>query len=90
MLFVALGTAKEGTTQERVARRLEWDYPEGAKLVAEYWLQCENPSVISIFEADSVAPIMASIAAWDDVLDLVVIPAVTHTEGMEIAKKMMA
>jgi len=88
-LFVALCTVKESTSRERVARRLEWDYPEGAKLVAEYWLQCENPSVVTILEADSVAPIMASIGAWDDVFDIVVIPAVTHKEGMEIAKKMM-
>ena len=42
MLFVALGNVRAGTLQERTARRLEWQYPEGAHVVAEYRLQTQD------------------------------------------------
>lgn len=59
MLFVALLKPKAGTPQERIARRLNWQYPAGVRQVAEYWLQTSNPDVVGVFEADSIAPIMA-------------------------------
>ena len=89
MLFVALGKVRSGTTRERVARRMEWKYPEGMRLIAEYWLQTSDPNVIVIAEADSIGPIMAATAQWDDVFDITVVPAVTAEQGMELAKAMM-
>jgi len=89
MLFVALSKVKGGTNKERTARRIEWKYPEGMHLVAEYWLQTENPSVITVAEADSIVPIMAAIAAWDDLFEITVFPAITAEEGLEFAKQMM-
>jgi hypothetical protein len=89
MLFVALGKVRAGTVKERVARRVQWQPPEGLKMVAEYWLQTPDPNVISIAEADSIAPIMAAVAEWDDVLDFTVVPAITAEEGLELAKQMM-
>ena len=59
MLFVAMLKPKGGTTESRIAHRAGWQYPEGVKPVAEYWLQTGDPAVISVFEADSVEPIMA-------------------------------
>lgn len=85
MLFVALAKVRAGTRQERIARRLEWQYPEGARLVAEYWLQIDDPQVISVLEADSVAPLMAAVSAWDDVFELTVVPAITAEEGLQLA-----
>jgi hypothetical protein len=90
MLFVALGKVRAGTVQERTARRLEWRYPEGAKVVAEYWLQTQDPNVITVFEADTIAPIMAATTPWDDVFDFTIVPAVSAEEGLEIARHMMA
>ena len=90
MLFVALGKGRAGTVQERTARRLEWQYPEGAHVVAEYWLQTQDPNVITVFEADSIAPIMAATSPWDDVFDFTIVPAVSAEEGMEIARRLMA
>jgi hypothetical protein len=90
MLFVALGKVRAGTVRERIARRLEWQYPEGAKLVAEYWLQIPDPQLIAVVEADNIAPIMAAITPWDDVFDFTIVPAVGAEEGMEIARRMMA
>jgi len=87
MLFVALGKVRAGTAQERIARRLDWQYPEGAHMVAEYWLQTQDPNVITVFEADSIAPIMAATSPWDDVLEFTIVPAVGADEGIEIARR---
>ena len=89
MLFVALLNSKAGSPKERIARRAKWQYPQGVKLIAEYWLQTSSPDVVSIFEADSVAPIMATLAEWGDVFDISVFPAITATEGLKLAKQMM-
>ncbi len=89
MLFVALGKVRAGTTKERVARRMQWTYPPGGKLVAEYWLQSSDPVVIAIMETDDIGPVMAATSQWDDVFEWRVFPAVTAEQGMELAKKMM-
>ena len=89
MLYIALLKPIASTPDERIGRRMQWDYPEGIQLVAEYWLQTNNPDVITIFEADSVAPIMAVTAEWGDVFDITVVPAVTLEEGMALAQQMM-
>jgi hypothetical protein len=88
MLFVALCRVRAGTTRERTARRIEWQVPAGAKPVAEYWLQTPDPQVILVFEADSVAPIIAAVSAWDDLFDIAVYPAITAEEGLQAAKQM--
>jgi hypothetical protein len=90
MLFVVLGAGRPATERQRLERRLKWSYPEGAKIVAEYWLQTPDPNLILVIEADDLAPIMAGTAAWDDLFELRVVPAVTAEQGLEMAKKMMA
>jgi hypothetical protein len=89
MLFVIMGKAKAGTAKERIARRLNWHFPEGTRVVAEYWLMSE-PRLIIIAEADNVASIMRGIVDWDDVFDLTVVPAMTAEQGLELAKQMQA
>jgi hypothetical protein len=88
MLFVTLGKVRASTTKERVARRMQWSYPDGVRLIAEYWLQTPDPQIIVISEADSIVPIMAATSAWDDVFSFTVVPAVTAEQGIEIAKRM--
>jgi hypothetical protein len=89
MLFVALLHAKASSPKERIARRAQWQYPKEMKPIAEYWLQTANPDVVSIFEADAVAPIMGVLAEWGDVFEISVTPAVTAEEGLALAKQMM-
>jgi len=89
MLFVALAKSRPGTQREATARRLQWQYPDGMRVVAEYWLQTSDPAVIIVAEGDSVVPIMATIAQWDDVFDITVIPAITAEEGLQFAKLMV-
>ena len=88
MLFVALLSVKAGTPKENMARRAQWTYPEGVKTVAEYWLQTNNPTVISILEAASTAPLMQISAEWGDVFDITIVPAITGEKGMQIAQRM--
>ena len=89
MLFVSMAKVKAGTQQERIARRLQWKYPEGLRPVAEYWpIGCEY-AVISVVEADSTASIMTALSAWNDVFDFTVAPVVRAEEGLEWAKQMM-
>jgi len=36
---------------ELIARRAQWQYPQGMQPVAEYWLQTHHPAtIIAIFE----------------------------------------
>jgi hypothetical protein len=89
MLFAILMKIRSATAKERIARRVQWQYPAGAKMVAEYWLMTPDPQVNSIVEAESAAPILAAIVAWDDVFEFRVVPAMTAEEGLKLAKQMM-
>ncbi|MCA1740653.1 MAG: DUF3303 domain-containing protein [Actinobacteria bacterium] len=88
MLFAVVLRAHTGTLNERAARRLQWQYPEGVKPVAEYWLQMDDPSVFAVVETDSMAPLMALRAEWDDLFDIEVSPVVTAEEGLEMLRQM--
>ena len=89
MLFVAQLEVTGGTPAERIARRAEWQYPEGVNVIAEYWLQTDGYSVISIMEADSNEPIFAISAQWGDVFNIKVSPAITGEQGLQLAQQMM-
>lgn len=89
MLFVSLLNLKPGVTPAQAfERRVTWKSPKGIKPVQEYWLM-GAPSVITIDEADSIAPIMASTLPWADLFDVTVVPAITAEEGLKLAAQMM-
>lgn len=88
MLFVTIATAKNSTSKQRIARRVQWKYPEGVKVIAEYWLPAPDTVLILVSEADSPAPILQSVADWDDLMDLRVVPAITAEEGLKAAAAM--
>ncbi len=91
MLFVTIGKAKAtSTTKQRVARRLNWKYPAGMRMIGEYWTLSDDPTLITIGEVDNVAAMMSAIADWDDVFEFTVLPAMSAEEGMQIAKQMAA
>ena len=87
MLFVALLKSQGGTVESRIAHRAGWQHPEGVTPVAEYWLQTSDPTVVSVFEADSIAPIMAITTEWGDEFEITVVPAITGEEGLKLAKQ---
>ncbi len=89
MLFVALMKARPGTQRERIARRVEWQVPDvGAEVVAEYWLETNDPAAIAVFRADHISQMWAVFQGWDDFFDISIYPAVTGEEGLELLKQM--
>jgi hypothetical protein len=90
MLFVALLSTRPGNTfQEGVAKRLQWDYPEGANVLAEYWLETEAPRVVAVVEAQSMEPFGQIRMDWGDMFEIEVFPVVTAEQGMEMARQAM-
>ena len=65
-------------------RRAAWQYPEGVKAIAEYWPLAADFQVITVFAADSFAPIMEVEFEWNDVFDISIYPAVSADEGLRI------
>ena len=91
MLFVALLSTKSGNTfQEGVAKRLQWDYPEGADVLAEYWLETEAPRVVAVVETDSMEPLGQIRMDWGDMFEIEVFPVVTAEQGLEMARQAMS
>jgi hypothetical protein len=91
MLFVALLKPRGTTTfQEGVARRMQWDYPEGVRVLGEYWLETETPRVISIMEAQSMDVFGQIRMYWGDMFEIEVFPAMTGEQGMEMARQAMS
>ncbi len=70
---------------ELIERRLGWDYPEGMKVVCEYWLEGSVASAIAFVEADSYAQILQLTSAWDDIVDFEIAHAISAAEGMALA-----
>ena len=90
MLFVTLLSPKAtATPAETIPRRVQWKYPEGLKVIAEYWLQTDKPHVIIVAEANEVAPMMMATEAWGDLFDFTVVPAITAEDGLKLISQMM-
>lgn len=91
MLCITLMKPKANSSiRQRRERRLEWHYPEGMKVLGEYWLATTDPAVISIAEADDAAVIRKAMEHWDDVFDYSVFPAVTAEQGLAAARREFA
>jgi hypothetical protein len=73
------------------ARRLQWQYPEGANVVvAEYWLETEAPRVVAVVEADGMDPFGQIRMDWGDIFEIEVFPSVTAEQGLEMARQAMS
>ena len=90
-MFVALlKTRGTATFQEGVARRLQWDYRQGVRVLGEYWLETESPRVVSIMEADGMDAFGQIRMHWNEMFEIEVFPAVTGEQGMEMARRAMS
>jgi hypothetical protein len=91
MLFVTLLSTRPGFTfQEGVAKRLQWEYPEGANVLAEYWLETEGPRVIAVVEAESMEPFGQIRMDWSEMFEIEVFPVVTAEQGLQMARQAMS
>ena len=93
MLFMAFFKVREGSTiSERLVRRAQYSFPEGLRPVNEYWPNTTDPvfpHMVATFEADSVEPILAVLADWNDHFHITVVPTITAEEGLKVAEQMM-
>jgi hypothetical protein len=69
------------------ARRLGREYPEGVKVLAEYWMQTDLPRVVAILEAENLAPFGAIRMHRGDRFGIEVFPAMTCEPGMEMLRQ---
>jgi hypothetical protein len=65
-------------------RRAEYRYPEGLRVIAEYWPVSAEYQVIAVFSAESIAPVMEIKFEWNDVFEVSVFPAVSAEEGLHV------
>jgi len=65
-------------------RRAGWQYPDGLKVISEYWPLSGEYQVVTVFSTETIAPIMEVEFEWDDVFDMTVTPAVSADEGLRI------
>jgi hypothetical protein len=90
LLFVMVLKAHPETLHRRTIRRLYWEYPEGLKVVGEYWLESDDPSAIVLVEADRMEALTACMMAWEDVMEIEIFPALTAEEGLEALRQKMS
>ena len=93
MDYVALLTFRSSVTAaERdgaLIRRAGWKYPDGIRLIAEYWPAAAAVQVVSIFSADSFAAVMEVELEWSDVFDIDIHPAISGEEGLQVGAEVM-
>lgn len=93
MLFCAVNTIHTHLSQDQrnagLARRAEWQWPAGTKVVSEVW-RPTAPEVVTIFECDSYEPIMAIQLAWADFFSINVSPCTTPEHGLQTGAKLLA
>ena len=94
MKFAVLFSLRENVTQaklmEAAARRREFKFPEGVKLLEEYWTPADSPAVIALFEATDPGALMLNSIAWVDVFETQVVPILDWKEGLEKFAKVVA
>ena len=73
-----------------LARRVGWQYPEGVRMIAEYWPLSSVVSVVGIWSAESIEKLMELFFEWDDVFDIEIYPAVSAEEGLRIGPEVFA
>ena len=93
MLYVALMKPRASSVVERVTKRMQYEYPEGCRMVAEYWLHTADVRVVSVFEVDESHGTdvwMKFAMAWEDEFEITVSPAMTSEQGISWARQAMS
>lgn len=93
MLFVMALRWQEGLTREQrdgaLARRAQWSYPQGVRVVGEYWPSSESLAVVSIFETDDPAALLELGFTWGDVFQIEIHPAVSAEDGLRLGPQVL-
>jgi len=93
MLFVMTMKWQPGLTRDQrdsaLMRRAQWQYPEGVRVLGEYWPSSESVAVVSIFETDDHGALMEIGLTWGDIFQMEVSPAVTAEDGLRLGAAAM-
>ncbi len=73
-----------------LARRAGWQYPEGVRVIAEYWPLSSVVTVVGIWSAESIEKLMEVLFQWNDVFDIDIYPAVSAEEGLRLGPDVFA
>src|SRR3978361_2373450 len=88
MEYVALMRFRPQVSAEErdraLMRRAAWVYPEGIRPIAEYRPVADQVQVVTIFAAETFAPVMEVECEWNGVFDVSIFPAVSAEEGLRI------
>ncbi|MFZ7101874.1 MAG: DUF3303 domain-containing protein [Peptococcaceae bacterium] len=82
MLYVC-SLSEKNTAQKvvpEITQRPKGQYPKEVRSIAEYWLQTDNPRVISIFEADDYDNLLKIVEPWEKSYDVKITPAMTSED----------
>ena len=76
-LFVTIGSVRAGTMKERTTRRLQWSYPPGMKVIGEYWLQADDPSIVVItpVEAEKMTATFPAMKSPQTIVEIACTPS---------------
>ena len=64
-------------------RRAGWQYPDGIRVIAEYW-PMGDPQVVTIFSTEDPAALMELEFEWNDVFDVQILPALSAEDGLKV------
>lgn len=94
MLYLMTLKWQPGLTREQrdgaLMRRAQWQYPQGTKVVGEFWPASEQLAVVSAFETEDYAAIMEIAFTWGDVFQIEVSPATTAQDGLKLGPQVLA
>jgi Protein of unknown function (DUF3303) len=86
--YVALlsfrGSVPAAERDGALMRRAAWKYPDGVRVIAEYWPLSSSATVVTIFSTDSPDALLELELEWSDVFDIDVYPALSAEDGLRI------
>lgn len=91
MTILGLFYWKPGITHEKVleclAKRFQYEEPEGANMLFEYWpggVGDRTPAVVAGYEMTDLGPMMAIQLFWGEYFDISMLPAISAEDGIKM------
>jgi hypothetical protein len=77
---------------ECLGRRFEYEEPEGANMLFEYWpswLGDKTPAVVAGYDMTDLGPMMAIELFWGEYFDITMLPAISADDGVKMGADIM-
>ena len=96
MTMIGLFYWKAGITHEKVmeclAKRMQFQEPEGANMLFEYWpggVGDKTPAVVAGYDMTDLAPMMEVELIWGEYFDIMMLPAIKADDGIKMSADVM-